>query len=123
VADLERAIAFHDGVLGLPVKLRTERYAELQADTVLLALIETPPGDASARSDSPAIGWEVPDLDEAVAELARRGVAFDPEERATTASAAGRRRSFRDPDGHRLELVQLVPGEIRSSERTTGTTG
>jgi catechol 2,3-dioxygenase-like lactoylglutathione lyase family enzyme len=101
VRDLPRALAFWHGTLGLPVKLRTRDRAELQSETCALALVEA--ADAPAPSDAVVIGFEVDDLEAAAAWLAARGVALEPaSERGTD---GGRRRAFRDPDGHRLELV------------------
>lgn len=103
VADLDRSLAFWHETLGLPVKLRTDDYAELQTETVLVVLnLSASP----ATGPGPALGWEVSDLDAATARLETSGVSLDP---AEGGGMAGRRRRFRDPDGHVLELVAHVP--------------
>ena len=104
VSDLSRSLDFYHGVLGLPVKLRTEHHAELQTDTMLLTLLRDPTREVSHAS-SPTLGWEVGDLDAAVARLEGLGVSVTegPRER----SGFGLRAGFRDPDGHLLEVVQL----------------
>lgn len=99
VADLERALAFWHGTLGVPVKLRTETLAELQTETVLVVLRAS---EAPATGPGPALGWEVEDLESAAAELEAKGVELEP---ALDDGMGGRRRRFRDPDGHLLELV------------------
>jgi catechol 2,3-dioxygenase-like lactoylglutathione lyase family enzyme len=104
VADLERALTFWHGILGVPLKLRGERVAELQTETVLVVLRET---GTPETGGGPALGWEVDDLESAAAELERRGVALAP---ALDDGLGGRRRRFRDPDGHLLELVAFPTG-------------
>ena len=76
VADLERSLAFFHETLGIPVKLRTEGYAELQTEGLSLALRQTR-RTPDRPSGSPAVGWEVEDLDAAARHLAARGVRVD----------------------------------------------
>ncbi len=99
VADLDRALAFWHEALGLPVKLRAEGHAELQSETVLIVLRESAEPQTGPGG---ALGWEVEDLDAAAADLEAAGVSVEP---AFDDGMAGRRRRFRDPDGHLLELV------------------
>lgn len=99
VADLERSLAFWHGTLGVPLKLRGDGYAELQTETVLLLLRESPTPETGP---GPALGWEVEDLGEAASRLEAAGIELGP---AEDRGLAGRRRRFRDPDGHLLELV------------------
>ena len=101
VRDLGRSLAFWHEALGVPVKLRTPDRAELQSETCALVLVES--ADAPAPSAAVTIAFEVDDLDAAAAWIAARGVELEPA--AGPATDGGRRRAFRDPDGHRLELV------------------
>ena len=112
VRDVEASLRFFHDVLGLPVKLRADRYAELQTETTLLTLVErprlgedTPPGTA----DSPSLGWEVDDLEAAAAELRAKGVTLTPSPASHDAEGLrGRRLAFRDPDGHVFELIAFA---------------
>lgn len=104
VADLDRSLAFWNGVLGLPVKLRTGQLVELQAEAIGLLLVEDPA--AGAPGESPALGFEVDDLDAARAFLERQGLTVAEVE---VAGEDARCCAFRDPDGHRLELVAPLP--------------
>ena len=99
VASLDRALAFWHEALGLPVKLRSEKQAELQSETVLIVLRESADPQTGP---GPALGWEVEDLDAAAERLTTAGIAVEP---AEGDGFGGRRRRFRDPDGHVLELV------------------
>ena len=102
VRDLDRSLAFYHHTLRLPVKLRTARRAEVQTETTLLVLLEME--DAQAPTGGPVLGYEVRDLDAAVAFLRELGIDCEPEEPAGGA-CTGRSRRFRDPDGHAWELV------------------
>lgn len=104
VGDVDRALRFYHDVLGLPVKLRCDDHAELQAESFLIALV-LDPSTGRRAGDSAAMGWSVDDLDRAAAELEARGIALGPPI-GDASSPAGRRRTFRDPDGHPLELIE-----------------
>ena len=61
-----------------------------------------------------ALGWEVPDVEAAVAELGRRSVRFErypgmeQDERGIWRSPGGARVAwFKDPDGNTLSITQL----------------
>jgi catechol 2,3-dioxygenase-like lactoylglutathione lyase family enzyme len=111
VRDLESSLAFYRDTLCLPLKLRVGGVVEIQTETFLLVLIEEDPEEADrpfeATGSSPSIGWEVDDLAEAAATLKELGVELDE---PRDLGAGGRRISFRDPDGHVLELVDFGPG-------------
>lgn len=99
VSDLERSLAFWHELLGVPLKLRADTHAELQTETVLIVLRET---DSPATGPGPALGWEVTELDAVASRLEDQGLSVEP---ALDDGLGGRRRRFRDPDGHVLELV------------------
>jgi catechol 2,3-dioxygenase-like lactoylglutathione lyase family enzyme len=111
VAELERSLAFYHGVLGIPLKLRAGRSAELQAETIVLALVEDTTVTTAQVPRSQALGWEVRDLDAARRVLAASGIACEDVGLPAGADEAlfGRRARFRDPDGHVLELACWRP--------------
>ena len=74
VSDLDRAVDFYHGVLGLPVIFRADQfsYARLDAGPIYLgvAAIDRGAENFSALVGRPTgIGFAVPDIDEAYEEL------------------------------------------------------
>ena len=113
VADLDRALAFYSGTLGLELQHRAKRYAQMRAGTTRLSLYTR---DAMAETlglalvapalDAPAfeLGFKVADCDAAFAELVAAGAAAVT---APTTRAWGQRTAYvRDPDGNLIELAQ-----------------
>lgn len=113
VADLDRAVAFYTGVLGIPLAQRAEAYAQFDTGTTrlglytreamseTLALDLTPPARHSPGFE---IGFKVPDVDAAYATLVERGA--QPQTPPTTRPWGQRTAYIRDPDGHLIELAQ-----------------
>lgn len=113
VADLDRAVAFYEGVLGLPLGHRSGPYAQFATGTTRLALYERAAmaatlGRGLAAPDPAApgfeLGFKVDDVDAAYAELVAAGAtgAVPPTDRPW-----GQRTAYlRDPDGHLVELAQ-----------------
>ena len=113
VADLERALGFYTGALGLVLQHRAEKYAQMKAGTTRLSLYTR---DAMAETlgttiDPPSpgapafeLGFKVLDCDAAFAELVAAGAtaAVPP----TTRPWGQRTAYVRDPDGNLIELAQ-----------------
>ncbi len=113
VEDLDRALEFYSGVLGLRLGHRSGDYAQLDTGGTRLALytrsamaktlgilLEAPAANAPAFE----IGFKVPQVDMAFSELVARGAApvVPPTDRFW-----GQRTAYvRDPDGHLIELTQ-----------------
>lgn len=116
VADLDRALEFWTGALGLPLGHRSGPYAQLDTGRTRLALFER---DAMAdtlgaalhppAADAPGfeVGFKVDDVDAAWAELVAAGAdAVTP----PTDRPWGQRTAYvRDPDGHLVELAEDRP--------------
>jgi lactoylglutathione lyase len=113
VEDLDRALHFYTGVLGLRLGHRSGDYAQLDTGTTRLAFYTR---SAMAKSlslalDAPAsnapgfeIGFKVADVDAAFSELVARGA---PAVVPPTDRFWGQRTAYvRDPDGHLVELAQ-----------------
>jgi catechol 2,3-dioxygenase-like lactoylglutathione lyase family enzyme len=113
VQDLDRALSFYTGVLGLRLGHRSGDYAQLDTGATRLALytrsamgktlglsLEAPASSAPGFE----IGFKVTDVDAAFGELvARGGVPVV----APTDRFWGQRTAYiRDPDGHLIELAQ-----------------
>jgi len=103
VSDLQRAIAFYRDVLGLELKYAYSNYAGLDCGGVEIGLATARP--AEAPEGAPCVDLLVRGLDEAFRELSERGVRFlkEPHETAWGSRIA----LFCDPDGNRLQLVQI----------------
>jgi catechol 2,3-dioxygenase-like lactoylglutathione lyase family enzyme len=113
VEDLDRALRFYTGVLGLPLGHRSGDYAQLDTGATRLALytrsamaktlsmsLEAPPANAPGFE----IGFKVADVDTAFNDLVAQGAAavMPPTDRFW-----GQRTAYvRDPDGHLVELAQ-----------------
>lgn len=114
VADLDRALAFYTGTLGLTLGHRSGPYAQLATGRTRLALFERgamattlgwdelePP---NPRAPTFELGFKVDDVDAAYAALTSRGAPglVEPTDRPW-----GQRTAYlRDPDGYLVELAE-----------------
>jgi catechol 2,3-dioxygenase-like lactoylglutathione lyase family enzyme len=105
VSDLNRAIQFYIGTLGLSLQYEVQgHWAQVEAPGLTIGL--HPAGEHGPRpgkSESLSIGFEVHNLEAAMDTLKSRGVAFAHvmEDKAT------RLAYFSDPDGNPLYLVEV----------------
>ncbi len=115
VEDLDRALDFWTGTLGLRLGHRSGPYAQLDTGTTRLALYEraamssTLGFELRAPADDTAafeVGFVVDDVDAAYAALVERGARATA--RPTTRAWGQRTPYVRDPDGHLVELVQKL---------------
>jgi len=109
-ADLPRARAFYEGVLGLPVVEQDDFACVFDANGTMLRV-------TAVREVSPAgytvLGWRVADIEAVVAGLSARGVAFSrfdgmeqDDNGIWTSPGGGKVAWFTDPDGNVLSLTQ-----------------
>jgi predicted enzyme related to lactoylglutathione lyase len=110
-ADLERARAFYEQVLGLPVTEQNDYACVFDAHGTMLRVTAVP---VVATPGYTVLGWNVPDITAVVRELAARGVTFlhyevmnQDEDGIWTAPGGGRIAWFSDPDGNTLSLTQF----------------
>jgi catechol 2,3-dioxygenase-like lactoylglutathione lyase family enzyme len=116
VSDIEAAIEFYEGALGLRLDERrddlpTNREAELSAGSGTLLLYESV---GAGQSRHTVAGFRVDDLDTVVAAVRARGVAFEeydlPDVRTVDgiASVGNIRAAWcKDPDGNILAIESL----------------
>ena len=108
-----KARSFYEKALGLRVLGLDEFALSLQADGNTIRVADV----SSVRGFKPApftiLGWEVPDIEAAVRDLRRRGVAFEHYDGMDqddlgiwTAPGGGRVAWFKDPDGNVLSLSE-----------------
>jgi catechol 2,3-dioxygenase-like lactoylglutathione lyase family enzyme len=113
VDDLDRALQFYTGILGLRLGHRAGEYAQLDTGTTRLAFytrnamsktlglaLQAPPHHAPGFE----IGFKVSDVDAAFEELVSKGAS--PAMEPTTRPWGQRTAYVRDPDGHLVELAQ-----------------
>ena len=110
-ADLDRARAFYEGVLGLPVTERTDFACVFDSGGTMLRVTAVP---AVSQPGYTVLGWRVPDITAVVRELTGRGVTvlhFDgmqqDEDGIWTTPGGDRVAGFADPDGNTLSLTQF----------------
>lgn len=110
VSDLERSLAFYTEVLELPISTRHEGEG---TQVVMLGADEKPKiellydGEAHITNGAEGVfvGLEVASLDEAMADMKRKGVAVD----GPISPAPHVRFAFvKDPDGVRIQLVERL---------------
>ncbi len=107
VADLERAIAFYEGVLGAKVERRAEKFAlvQLRAGRSLIDLIEAPEKDREgANMDHFALRIEPFDEAAIRAHLAAHGIEVGELKTRYGADGNGPSLYIEDPDGNTVEL-------------------
>ncbi len=113
VADLERAIAFYEGVLGAKVERRAEKFGlvQLRAGRSLIDLIGAPAGEAPAGKTTGGRNMDhfalrIEPFDEAAirAHLAAHGIEAGEVKRRYGAEGNGPSLYIEDPDGNRVEL-------------------
>ncbi len=107
VSDLNRSLDFYSRVLGLPVKMRVEAFAFLDAGPVTLALNQLAQPAAAVTAGMTEIVFEVADITRAYETLRSRGVAFLFEPRVVSQDATHDllAAAFRDPDGHAISIT------------------
>ncbi|MDF7774135.1 VOC family protein [Sphingomonas sp. AOB5] len=112
VAERERALTFYRDVLGFPLK-SSDAYGDfLDMGSALIRMTALP--DYTARPH-PMLGWNVPDMGEAVKALVAKGVTFTIYEGlgqgadgVWTSPDGTKVAFFADPDGNVLSLAQTA---------------
>jgi predicted enzyme related to lactoylglutathione lyase len=110
VSELNRAVDFYHGVLGLPLLFRADQfsYARLQAGPIYLGLAAVDrkvPDLAALVGRQTGIGFTVSDIDAAYEALRAKGVQFPmvPADQPW----GGRLAQFADPDGNVFYLDRI----------------
>lgn len=121
VKDVERTLDFYCGKLGMGEMMRLDRDDRLWllylriTDTQFLEVFPEGVGERAAERD--AVGFnhmclEVADIDVAMRELDAAGV---PLIRDKQMGADGNWQAWiEDPDGHRIELMQMMPDSLQA---------
>lgn len=116
VKNMQRSLDFYVGKLGFEEMMRLDRDGKLFliylriTDTQYLELFPDGVGDRAAERE--AVGYnhlclEVPDIEKSVQELEQLGI---PLARPKIKAMDGNLQTWiEDPDGHRIELMQMAP--------------
>ena len=116
VDDLNRALDFYTQVLGLKLGHRSGDYAQLNTGVTRIGFYTRPAMEkvvglrlepASHSAAGFELGFKVPDVDAAYAELLAGGAS--PVTEPTTRPWGQRTAYIRDPDGYLIELAQDLP--------------
>jgi len=99
---LSTANFFHQG-LGLPIKIATSSWAELEADSTTIALHAS--SEKPFLISSPILSFHVADIYTTIEDLETMGAKLEGQVRQP---AFGKVASIRTPDGHLLSLLQPV---------------
>jgi predicted enzyme related to lactoylglutathione lyase len=107
VSDLDRAIAFYQGALGLDLQMSAPEhgYTSLSAGAVRLGLAVPGPGEAALVGRHTGVGFEVTDLETEHARLSALGVSFTMP--PTRQPWGGFMALVADPDGNVFYLDQI----------------
>jgi lactoylglutathione lyase len=120
--DVDRTLDFYVNKLGFAEMMRLERDGRLWlvylriTDDQFLEIF--PEGQGERAPDRLAVGYNhmcltVPDIDQSVRELEAAGV---PLSRAKTKGADGNWQAWiEDPDGHPIELMQMMPDGMQAA--------
>lgn len=110
-ADLDRARAFYEQVLGLPVVDQNDYACVLDANGTMLRVTAVP---EVAQPGYTVLGWRVTDITATVRGLAAKGVVFhrydsmDQDDDGVWTTPGGDKVAwFPDPDGNVLSLTQF----------------
>ena len=116
VDDLDRALDFYTQVLGLKLGHRSGDYAQLNTGVTRIGFYTRPAMEkvvgftlepASQSAPGFELGFKVPDVDAAYAEVLAGGAS--PVTEPITRPWGQRTAYIRDPDGYLIELAQDLP--------------
>ena len=100
--DLQRAVEFYHGTLGLAVQSQTDQFAFFNTGSVTLTLSAPHAGLSTPVAGATEVVFAVDGVRETYAKLKERGVTFMNEPRNVTGDQWAA--NFRDPDGHLLSI-------------------
>jgi catechol 2,3-dioxygenase-like lactoylglutathione lyase family enzyme len=123
-ADVARARAFYVEGLGLEPAAEGQNWVLIRTDGYWFAITGSP---AAGTNQATALEFLVSDLDAEMAEIRRRGIAFEEyefEDWATidgvAESAEGRSAWFKDSEGNIISLTELAPEMVAGMRQMVG---
>ena len=101
--DIDRAVEFYGGVLGLPESARWGKMpgVEFETGNLTIAVMQTEAFGMEFSTNNNPIEFRVDDVEAARAELESKGVEFSAD---TLDSGVCHQAFFKDPDGNRLAI-------------------
>ncbi len=121
VTDIDKSIAFYNGIIGLPIKNQRRAWVDLGTTGALLSLHPaslTAEHVGSSIDNGITIGFLVGDVQAAVDELKEKGVKIH---RDIVEKDAGKNAVIVDPDGYLISLFEPIFGD--KAQQTSGYQG
>ena len=103
VTDVAAAVKFYSEGLGLPVKVQTPGWGEIEVDGATIAFHGT--NEAPTTGSSPILSFSVDDVHQAIADLETLGGKLEGRVREPS---FGKVAAVRSPQGHLVSLLQPV---------------
>jgi catechol 2,3-dioxygenase-like lactoylglutathione lyase family enzyme len=110
VKDVMASVKFYSEGLGIPVKMASPGWAELNANGTTIAFHAAE--NVSNVGDSPILSFHVDDVMSAIATLESMGATLEGRVREP---AFGKVAALRTPDGHLLSLLQPASQPVTGS--------
>lgn len=104
VENIDATVKFYNEGLGLPIKMQTPGWAELDANGTTIALHFAQ--EVSKTGHSPILSFHVEDVYQALEKLESMGAKLEGRVREPS---FGKVAAVRSPDGHLLSLLQPAP--------------
>ncbi|OKH15132.1 VOC family protein [[Limnothrix rosea] IAM M-220] len=104
VKDVAGAVKFYKEGLGLPVKVETPGWAEIEADGATIAFHGA--NEAPETGSSPILSFTVDDVHQAIADLEALGGNLEGRVREPS---FGKVAAVRSPQGHLVSLLEPTP--------------
>ena len=117
VNDVTASVQFYSQGLGLPVKMSSPAWAELDADGTTIALHAA---EGANGSSSPILSFHVEDVYESVKTLESLGASLEGRIREPS---FGKVAAMRTPDGHLVSLLQPASKTETATETETVSSG
>lgn len=121
VTDIDKSLAFYNGIIGLPIKNQRRSWIDLGTSGALLSLHPaslTAEHVGSSIDNGITIGFLVGDVQSAIDELKEKGVKIH---RDIVEKDAGKNAIIVDPDGYLISLFEPIFGD--KAQQTSGYQG
>lgn len=103
VKDIPKSLKFYSEGLGIPVRMSSPGWAELDANGTTIALHAA--GSDAESGSSPILSFHVEDIHGAIATLEQLGASLEGRVREPS---FGKVAAIRTPDGHLVSLLQPI---------------
>ena len=104
VSNMEKSVKFYRDTLGLPIKTKSNDWAEFFNNDTVLALHPAKKKNKIKTGSGMLVGFEVGDFDSTIKKLKEKRIRFfkKPKE-----EPFGRHAIIQDPDGHLISIAEI----------------